>query len=93
VRALEALLVLLLLTAWVGGFVVVVRNLRNRRPRWSVGVHTRDDGTMVVALERPGEAQRVLRELPPGMDATDFTSDLRLAIEDAEAQAEELNRR
>ena len=94
-RALEALLVLILISAWVAGCVAVVRNLRDRdrRARWQVGVHTREDGTMIVALERPGEGSRVLRELPPGMDSTEFTSELRLAVEDAEAQAEELNRR
>jgi hypothetical protein len=93
-RALDALLVLVLLTAWVAGFVVLVRRLGSRRaPRWRVGVHTRDDGTMVVQLERPGEAPRTLRELPPGMDAVEFESDLRLAVEDGEAQAAALNRR
>ena len=92
-RALDALLVLVLLTAWVGGFLLIVRRLGRRAPRWRVGVHTRDDGTMVVQLERPGEAPRTLRELPPGMDAVDFESDLRLAVEDAEAQAAALNRR
>ena len=69
------------------------RRLGRRAPRWRVGVHTRDDGTMVVQLERPGEAPRTLRELPPGMDALDFESDLRLAVEEAEAQAAALNRR
>ena len=92
-RGLEALAVLLLLTAWGGGVLIILRQLRMRRPRWRVGVHTRDDGTMVVQLERPGEPPRTLRELPPGIDATDFASDLRLAVEEAEAQAAELNRR
>ena len=94
-RALEALLVLILISAWVAGCVAIVRNLRDRdrRARWQVGVHTRDDGTMIVALERPGEGSRVLRELPPGMDSTEFTSELRLAVEEAEEQAQELNRR
>ena len=79
----------------MAGCVAIVRNLRDRdrRARWQVGVHTRDDGTMIVALERPGEGSRVLRELPPGMDSTEFTSELRLAVEEAEAHAEELNRR
>ena len=55
-RAVEALLVLALLTAWIAGFVLIIRNLRRRKPRWRVGVHSRDDGTMLVQLERPGEA-------------------------------------
>jgi hypothetical protein len=92
-RALDALLVLVLLTAWVAGFAIVLRRLGRRRPRWRVGVHTREDGTMVVQLERPGEPPRTLRELPPGMDAIEFESDLRVAVEDGEAQAAALNRR
>jgi hypothetical protein len=93
VRAVEALLVLALLTVWVAGFVLILRRLGTRRPRWRVGVHTREDGTMVVQLERPGEPPRTLRELPPGMDPTEFAAELRIAVEDAEAHAAELNRR
>jgi hypothetical protein len=92
-RALDALLVLVLLTAWVGGFVLLLRNVRRRRPRWRVGVHSREDGAMLVQLERPGEQAVTFRELPPAMDSTDFAADLRLAVEDAERQAAELNRR
>jgi hypothetical protein len=92
-RAIEALLVLALLTAWIGGFFLVLRNLRRRRPRWKVGVHSRDDGTMLVQLERPGERPVTYRELPPAMDSVDFAASLRLAVEEAEAQADELNRR
>jgi hypothetical protein len=92
-RGLEALLVLLLLTAWVAGFVIILRQIRLRRPRWRVGVHTRADGTMLVQLERSGEPSVTLRELPPGMDSAEFAADLRLAVEEAEAQAAELNRR
>jgi hypothetical protein len=93
VRALEALLVLVLLTAWVAGFVLILRRVRVRKPRWRVGVHTREDGTMVVQLERQGEVPVTFRELPPAMDSVDFAANLRLAVEDAEAQAAELNRR
>jgi hypothetical protein len=92
-RAVEALLVLALLTAWIAGFVLILRNLRRRRPRWRVGVHSRDDGTMLVQLERAGERPVTLRELPPAMDSVDFASSLRVAVEEAEAQADELNRR
>jgi hypothetical protein len=48
---------------------------------------------MLVQLERPGEQAVTFRELPPAMDSTDFAADLRLAVEDAERQAAELNRR
>jgi hypothetical protein len=92
-RAIEALLVLVLLTAWVGGFFLILRNIRRRKPRWRVGVHSRKDGTMLVQLERPGERAVTFRELPPAMDQIDFAANLRLAVEEAEAQAEELNRR
>jgi hypothetical protein len=92
-RALDALLVLVLLTAWIGGFVLILRSLRRRRPRWRVGVHSRKDGAMLVQLERAGERPVTFRELPPAMDSIDFAANLRLAVEEAEAQAAELNRR
>jgi hypothetical protein len=92
-RAIEALLVLVLLTAWVAGFVLILRNIRRRRPRWEVGVHSRRDGSMLVQLERPGERPVTFRELPPAMDQIDFAANLRVAVEEAEAQAAELNRR
>jgi hypothetical protein len=92
-RALDALLILALLTAWVAGFWLILRQLRRRRPRWRVGVHSREDGTMLVQLERAGERPVTLRELPPAMDSIDFAANLRVAVEDAETQAAELNRR
>jgi hypothetical protein len=92
-RALEALLVLVLLTAWIVGFVLILRNLRRRKPRWRVGVHSRKDGTMLVQLERAGERPVTFRELPPAMDSIDFAANLRVAVEEAETQAAELNRR
>jgi hypothetical protein len=92
-RALEALLVLALLTTWVVGFFLILRNLRRRRPRWRVGVHSRKDGAMLVQLERAGERPVTFRELPPAMDQIDFAASLRLAVEEAETQAAELNRR
>ena len=48
---------------------------------------------MLVQLERPGERAVTFRELPPAMDSVDFAANLRVAVEDAEAQAAELNRR
>ena len=92
-RAIEALLVLALLTAWIGGFLLIMRNLRRRKPRWRVGVHSRKDGTMLVQLERAGERPVTFRELPPAMDQIDFAANLRVAVEEAETQAAELNRR
>jgi hypothetical protein len=92
-RAVEALLVLVLLTAWVAGIVLILRRVSMRRPRWKVGVHSRRDGTTLVQLERRGERSVTLRELPPAMDQIDFAASLRVAMEEAEAQAAELNRR
>ena len=93
-RGLEALLVLVLLTAWVAGFVLITRSVRRRRrPNWRVGVHSREDGATLVQLERAGEPPVTLRELPRATEADDFASTLRVAVEDAEAQAAELNRR
>jgi hypothetical protein len=92
-RAIEALLVLALLTAWVAGIVLILRSMRRRRPRWRVGVHSRRDGTMLVQLERAGERPVTFRELPPAMDSVDFAASLRVAVEEAEEQAAELNRR
>jgi hypothetical protein len=48
---------------------------------------------MLVQLERPGERPVTFRELPAAMDSIDFAANLRLAVEEAEAQADELNRR
>ena len=92
-RRVGALLVLFLLTRWVDRIVLILRRVSMRRPRWKVGVHSRRDGTTLVQLERRGERPVTLRELPPAMDQVDFAASLRVAMEDAEAQAAELNRR
>jgi hypothetical protein len=60
---------------------------------WSVDTFNRPDGTTVVGLRRSGSPERVVKELPPGMDPVDFESELRIALEDAESHARTLNRR
>ena len=66
---------------------------REARDRWRVETHTRDDGTLVVGLRRGGDsAERVVKELPPGMDPLELASELQLAREDAELAVRELNR-
>ena len=60
---------------------------------WKVDTFNRPDGTTVVGLRRKGSTERVVKELPPGMDPIDFESELRLALEDAEQHAKTLNRR
>ena len=68
------------------------RAAREAGTRWRVDTHTRDDGTLVVSLRRGHEAERVVRELPPGMDPVELASELQLAREDAELAVQELNR-
>ena len=92
-RGLEALLVGGRLTAWVAGFVRGRRRRRAGRTGGLGGVPSRRDATTLVQLERPGERPVTLHELPPAMDSIDFGAHLRVAREDAEAQAAELNRR
>lgn len=60
-------------------------------PAWQVITRTRDDGTYVVAVH--GElGERIVRELPPALEGPELTAELRLAREEAQAQADELNR-
>jgi hypothetical protein len=70
-----------------------VRNIRRRKPRWAVGGHSRRDGTMLVQLERPGRAAGDLSRAAAGDGRIAFAANLRPAVEEAEAQADELNRR
>lgn len=61
--------------------------------RWHMETSTREDGTLVVNLKRAGDRHvRTVRELAPGMDALELASELRLAREEAQLQADELNR-
>jgi hypothetical protein len=70
-----------------------LRTRGERREPWRVDTFNRADGTTVVGLRRSGSPERVVKELPPGMDAIEFESELRLALEDAESHAKVLNRR
>ncbi len=81
-----AVLLYVLLSAWLAS--------RARQPgRWRVDTVTRPCGALAVVLRRDGsDNERTVRGLPAGMDAVELASDLRLALEDARAQAEELNR-
>ena len=53
---------------------------------------TKEDGTLVVAVGSQGGGERVVRELPPALEGAELTSELRLAREEAQLQADELNR-
>lgn len=91
------LLVLLVIAALIVLCVYLVLDwLRKRgedRAPWRVDTFNRPDGTTVVGLRRSGSPERVVKELPPGMDPVDFESELRIALEDAESHAKTLNRR
>jgi hypothetical protein len=76
----------LLLSAWLAG------RARRQGP-WRVDTVTRPGGTLAVVLRRDdSEHERTVRALPAGMDAVELASELRLALEDARMQAQELNR-
>jgi len=59
---------------------------------WRVDTLTRPDGSLRVVLARDGAPHaRTVRELPAGMDPLELAGELRLAREDAQLQADELN--
>jgi hypothetical protein len=92
-RALAELVLVLLALALVAGVAVAIaRTLRGGVARWRVDTRTRQDGTLVVALRRGTTDERVLRELPPGMDPVDLATELQLAREEGELALRELNR-
>ncbi len=62
------------------------------RDRWRVETVAKPDGALAVLVVRVGsEHARTIRELPPGINWIELASELRLAREDAEMQAAELN--
>lgn len=93
---MRLLIVLVLAILIVMALYFVLDWLRRRgdeRAPWKVDTFNRPDGTTVVGLRRAGSTERVVKELPPGMDPIDFESELRIALEDAESHARTLNRR
>lgn len=79
-------LLYLLIGAWLG-------SRARREGPWRVETVTRPGGALAVLLVRAGsEHTRSVCELPAGMDSIELASELRLAREDAELQAAELNR-
>jgi cytochrome c-type biogenesis protein CcmE len=92
---LRLLIVLIVAALIVLAIYLLLDSLRRRgemRAPWKVDTFNRPDGTTVVGLRRSGSAERVVKELPPGMDPVDFESELRIALEDAESHARTLNR-
>ena len=86
---LELLVVGLLLAAAI---YVLLSRRAGPEPAWRVITRTERDGTLIVALRGPEDSERVVKELPPALAGAELTSELRLAREEAELQAEELNR-
>jgi Kef-type K+ transport system membrane component KefB len=75
-----------LLSAWLA------ERARRHGP-WRVETVTRPGGELAVIVLREGsEHVRTVRELPAGIDSVELASELRLAREDAQLQADELNR-
>lgn len=79
-------LLYVLLTAWL-------QSRARRHGPWRVDTVTRPCGALAVVLRRDGsEHERTVRGLPSTMDSVELASELRLALEDARMQAEELNK-
>ena len=92
---MRLLIVLIVAALIVLAIYLLLDWLRERgetKAPWRVDTFNRPDGTTVVGLRRSGSAERVVKELPPGMDPVDFESELRIALEDAESHAKTLNR-
>ena len=85
------LLLILLVLALIAFAVWLLLSRRRPAPPWEVATRTRSDGTYVVLVRGPG-GERVVRELPPALEGAELTAELRLAREEAQAQADELNR-
>ena len=85
----------LLVLAAIGLIAWVVLGSQARRreeaSRWRVVTRTAEDGSLRVLVEGPG-GERLIKELPAGLEGPELTSELRLAREEAFLQAEELNR-
>ena len=64
---------------------------RHESRAWHVVSSTRQDGTLVVGVRGPGTARRV-REIPPTLGGADLQRALRLARDQAQREADELNR-
>lgn len=84
-----ALLVVLALLA-LAAYVLLRR--RAAEPEWTVERRAREDGTLVVSVASRRGGERVVRELPPTLEGAELASELRLGWEEAQLQADELNR-
>ncbi len=90
-RLLVLLLVVALLLASV--WLIVEARRTAAAERWRVQIDTAADGALEVAVVSDRGGRRVVRSLPASAEGVDLTADLRLAREDAESLAAELNDR
>lgn len=89
-----ALVIALVMVAVQGihGALKLPRWLRAKRP-WYSDTSSLPDGSTVVQVRREGEAPRVVKELPAGMDPIDFKIELEDALLTADDQVRTLNRK
>lgn len=78
-------LLYVVLSAWL------VHRARRDGP-WRADTLARPDGTFEVVVARNGQHPRTVRELPADLDPIELASELRLAGDEAQLLAEELNR-
>jgi len=93
-RILAEVVVVLMVLGIAGALLISALGRRRPagKPAWRVHTRTRGDGTLVVAIRRADTDERVVRELPPGLDGVELASELQLAKDDAALAADELNR-
>jgi hypothetical protein len=95
VRAAEIVVFIFLLAAIGWGtirlMVMTERNKRLRTARWRAAVHALPGGGYQVVVEREGEPRQLVRELPAGMPAEEFSTELAEARAEAEEHAAALN--
>ncbi len=90
-RILLVILVVALIVASV--WLILAARRAATADRWRVEIDTAGDGALEVAVVSGRGARRLVRSLPPAAEGVDLTSDLRIAREDAQALAAELNGR
>ena len=86
---------ILLLAALAFAAYLVLTSVARRNAaaqRWRVETKTAPDGSLRVVVAGPDGGERLVKELPAGLEGPELTSELRLAREEAFMQAEELNR-
>ncbi len=64
---------------------------RHEAREWHVVSTTRQDGTLLVGVRGPG-TERLVREVPPTLHGSDLQRAVRLARDQAQREADELNR-